>query len=445
MRSVSLAAWCLLLVAPVLAGASEAVPDTDGTPVHLATADGLAVRGTYWAAAGEGGPAVVLLHMYGSERSAWRPLVEPLRQRRVAVLAIDMRGHGESRVQNGVDLGPMVEQRSPRLFTSMHDDVLAAVTWLATEAGRDPKRIGLVGASVGCSVALHAAALHPEQVAAVLCLSPGRKYLGVDSLAHAADLAAGLPLMLVAHKDETEGAEEIADVVRAARHEVEGAAPVAVRVLEDEYPAGMGRDRSFFHGTETFGRVPLIEAWVAGWMARALGALPDEALLDGQVAVELEEGGAWERAGAVLSPEGATLRAYRVGPRLVFGGRTPSGAESIELGVDGRVGGARALALRIRLAPAPDELVPDGPGVLGVMTAGSMLPGDLAWTEPPVRVVFVRRGPFLSFEGEALLPFPAEGEPTLRLAWGLPAGDGLTCAPGVDLEDPATFSEVPGR
>lgn len=93
--------------------------------------------------------AVVLVHgkdgCRGSElRSSTRLLVDRLAARGFSVLAIDLRGHGESgsaRLTYGID-----ERR----------DVLGAIDWLLAR-GYAPGRIGVLGASMGGASAIGAA------------------------------------------------------------------------------------------------------------------------------------------------------------------------------------------------------------------------------------------------------------------------------------------------
>ena len=110
------------------------------------------------------------------------------------MLAIDLRGHGESAPK----LADRVVARDLGLFAAMHQDAIAAVRWLA----RKHKRVGIIGASVGCSVALDTARRYPREVAALLCMTPGKLYLGLGSVAHGERIPKAIPVALVAHRDE---------------------------------------------------------------------------------------------------------------------------------------------------------------------------------------------------------------------------------------------------
>src|SRR5437870_3687266 len=108
------------------APSARAAPDDAGKDVVVATKDGMKLAATLWPGSAPGGAGVVLLPMYKSDRSAWAPLVPHLRARGLAVLAIDLRGHGGSAKQGSVNLAPRVEKRDPKLFADMHQDAIAA-------------------------------------------------------------------------------------------------------------------------------------------------------------------------------------------------------------------------------------------------------------------------------------------------------------------------------
>jgi hypothetical protein len=76
----------------------DVAPPRDET-IAIAGVDGLMIQTTLKTPAGNAPfPGVVLLHMLGSNRAVWEEvgLQEQLLRRGYAVLAVDMRGHGES-------------------------------------------------------------------------------------------------------------------------------------------------------------------------------------------------------------------------------------------------------------------------------------------------------------------------------------------------------------
>jgi len=221
----------------------------DGEEVTFETYDGVVICADYYTSkpSKTGAPMVILLHMYASDRTAWRPLIKPLHKAGFAVLAIDMRGHGECA---SAEARRRVERRDPAVFKAMYDDVRAAYSWLADQDGVDRSRFALVGASVGCSVALRYAT-QDRSVDAIVCLSPGAHYLGLDSKADISKIK-GRKIWLVATDDlkEKEG--------------VEALAPLADDADTELFPGDA-------HGTRTFGQVPALGEKIADYLSRYVG------------------------------------------------------------------------------------------------------------------------------------------------------------------------------
>lgn len=103
--------------------------------------------GIYWKRDGiEDAPALVLLNSIGTDMDLWEPVLPHLRER-FALLRIDTRGHGASRVEPG-DL----------TLAMLADDVLAA----ADAAGFS--RFALAGVSLGGMIGMELALRAPERV-----------------------------------------------------------------------------------------------------------------------------------------------------------------------------------------------------------------------------------------------------------------------------------------
>jgi dienelactone hydrolase len=230
----------LIVLIPCLsaAGADEKKPQR----VSFKTADGVTIVGDYYAPvpqAGQKAPIAILLHMYPADRSSWQGFATNLSSVGFAALAIDMRGKGQSVEPAEMNLADRYEKRDSKLFQSMYEDVAAAYLWLRKQPDVDPSRLALVGASVGCSVALDYARRDPS-VDVVVCLSPGTNYMGVNSLAHVRAYG-DRPLLLAASEKERDAPEVLAKSV-----------PQAVVKI---YPMD-GRDVFGMHGTNLLAHVP---------------------------------------------------------------------------------------------------------------------------------------------------------------------------------------------
>jgi pimeloyl-ACP methyl ester carboxylesterase len=308
-----------LLVAP---SPARAAGEPAGQDVVLKTDDNMKLAATWWDEPHAGSAGVVLLHMYASDRAAWKPLVAHLRARGIEVIAVDLRGHGGSAKQGAIDHSGRVQKRDPKLFAEMHRDAIAAVRYLVKQGKCDSKRIALVGASVGCSVAIDTARRYPGETAAVACMTPGAAYLGLDSLEHAKTFPAGEPLLLLTHASEADGG---ANALSAA---VAGSSLVVYDTAKPKDAA----EENWAHGTKMFGRIPLVEQTLASFVAARTGSQQDDVVLDGVVDDEAKEGGAWRKATAVASKD-VEAWAYRVGRRIAFGGRVRGKAAALRVGV----------------------------------------------------------------------------------------------------------------
>lgn len=184
----------LTLHVPVMAQGGDRPEPVE---VTLEAADGLLLVGDYYAAAPQEGeeaaPAVLLLHMLGSARIMWRPLIPSLAEAGYAVLAVDMRGHGDTR---GARDWPLAEQ-----------DVQAWLDWLRAQEGIDPARLNVVGASIGANLALRGMANDPALITAV-ALSPGLDYYGVTT-EDALSVIGKRPVYLVTGQGDRSSAESV--------------------------------------------------------------------------------------------------------------------------------------------------------------------------------------------------------------------------------------------
>jgi alpha-beta hydrolase superfamily lysophospholipase len=136
-----------------------------GRPITFQSADGTTLSGEFFEAPNRPSPGVVLVHMLSRNKGDWHALPDRIRDAGITALTIDLRGHGGS-------------SGSASPLTAMVQDVRAAAQWLASRPGVRPDAIAIVGASLGASLALLAAAELP-QVRAVGALSPSLDYRGL--------------------------------------------------------------------------------------------------------------------------------------------------------------------------------------------------------------------------------------------------------------------------
>jgi dienelactone hydrolase len=329
MKAAMKTAWPLALVAAFALRGAAADDDVAGEDVRFATADGLTIAATWYPpAAGTPAPApvVVALPMYRHTRRSYASLVRPVTDRGMGLLALDLRGHGDSAKQGDADLSKRVDDRDPALFNAMHQDVEAAIAWLAKEKKTPKGKVALVGASVGCSVAIDTAVRAPEDVAAVACLTPGKDYLGVPTMDHVAKWPNGRPLLLVSCAGEIDGG---AGPILA---KLEGRGAEMKRV-EWAKPDETADERSL-HGTNMFGRVDGVEDNLADWLALH-AAFRRVDLGDGVVAVIGSLGGSLYVG--IETPAGSNVSTQSLAVRFGLGPVTDPWSKSETIAVGARL------------------------------------------------------------------------------------------------------------
>ncbi|MCD6404304.1 MAG: alpha/beta fold hydrolase [Planctomycetes bacterium] len=202
-----------LSVAAAAEGGSQTKPDKE--KVTLKTSDGVSISASFVKAGNDKSPAVVLLHMLSRTKEDWDPVLEEylLPRTEFSYLAIDLRGHGESTVQNGETLD--WENFSETDFNNMVRDVQAAVDYLRSRKDIDPDRIAIVGASIGANVAINYAAKDPK-IKAVALLSAGRNYKGVATFDAMREYG-NRPVFLAASKEDMPAGRNIRGLAKRAR------------------------------------------------------------------------------------------------------------------------------------------------------------------------------------------------------------------------------------
>lgn len=223
----------------VLAGLATAPASASaaGQALQLRSADGVTLAATVYPVDGDA-PAVVLVHMFTRTKEDWRPFAERLQASGMTALALDLRGHGAS---GGI----------PTPAPAMALDVQAAIGFLAGRSG--VRGIAVVGASLGASAAIMAAAESPV-VRGVALLSPASDYRGVR-IDTALRKYSARPMFLIASTEDPLAA-------RTVRGLVGGPTPVSVREQRLSLVAA--------HGTQILDRDPDVATALVDWLKRTV-------------------------------------------------------------------------------------------------------------------------------------------------------------------------------
>ena len=210
-----------------------------GRPVTFTAADGTTLSGEFFEASSRPSPAVVLVHMLSRNKGDWHGLPDRIRDAGITALTIDLRGHGSS-AGSASDLKAMVQ------------DVRAAAQWLASRPNVRPDGIAVVGASLGASLALLAAAELPL-VRAVGAVSPSLDYRGLRTDVSLIKRIGARPIWLAASTED----------------------PLALRTVRDFAAESSGPREQHLssvpaHGTRLLDRDDAAARALVDWLRRSL-------------------------------------------------------------------------------------------------------------------------------------------------------------------------------
>ena len=185
-------------------------------------------------------PVVILLHDLGGNKSDWLSATDTyvaLLERGYAVLAIDMRGHGQTPLPDARQVLELIDLELSFL------DVHAALVWLQSQSKVDVSRVAVVGSGSGGNVAYVSSGLFPELIKTSVSLSPGLwGAASLEPLVIGTGLESFEPrsiLFIVGDQDQIQAGDVILSYAEFARSlEAQTAEPKDVRVFPDSADHG---------------------------------------------------------------------------------------------------------------------------------------------------------------------------------------------------------------
>src|SRR3989338_11429544 len=160
--------------------------------IEFKTADGMSICASHWRGE-KGSSAVLLLHMMPADRSSWDEFADKLYASGFGVLAIDLRGHGES--EGGPD---GFRDFSDEDHQKSIEDVRAAIAFQVAEGH---SKFFVAGASIGANLALEYLS-ESERISAAVLLSAGLNYRGIETLPLVEKVRPEQGVLLAAAKDD---------------------------------------------------------------------------------------------------------------------------------------------------------------------------------------------------------------------------------------------------
>jgi pimeloyl-ACP methyl ester carboxylesterase len=207
-------------------------------------------------------PVVILLHDLGGDKQEWlntTNLFVSLLDSGYAVVAIDLRGHGQT---------PLPDNREVLLLEDLENsflDVHATLNWLLSQPGIDANRIAVIGTGSGGNVAYVSSGVFPQQIRTGVSLSPGLwEANSLGPLVIGSGLDPFNPrsmLFLVGGQDELQGPDIVLSYADFARNlEAATAEPKSLLIFQN----------SAAHGIDLYNSVSEVQNLLFLWLENNL-------------------------------------------------------------------------------------------------------------------------------------------------------------------------------
>lgn len=237
------AKWMLVLVAALTLGTANA--QTAPKVVDIKAADGIVLKGTYYAGSAPG-PGILMLHQCNADRKVYDALATDLAGKGFHVLAFDFRGFGES--QGDKVQGPAAQKMIAETWPG---DVDAAYQFLTSQPGTETHHTGVVGASCGVNQAVQLAIRHGD-VSSLVLLSGGTNPAGVQFLT----THKSVPVLTAASDDDGAGGMTLT---------MKG-----ITAFSDDSKSRMIRYETGGHGAAMFGPHPDLQQQIVEWFEQTV-------------------------------------------------------------------------------------------------------------------------------------------------------------------------------
>jgi pimeloyl-ACP methyl ester carboxylesterase len=155
--------------------------------------------------------AVLLVHDVGGTREALLPLASRLQKSGFAVLAIDLRGHGESATSE-FTWAKLDPEGQTKAWSAMPADVKAGVDFLGGQKGVMPTRVSMVSSGAGAGL-IARQAVRDERVRELVLIDPKAEMFGQSIVKDFQKLAGGIPTLLVVGKGDLSSGKRLIDAV----------------------------------------------------------------------------------------------------------------------------------------------------------------------------------------------------------------------------------------
>jgi len=213
--------------------------------VTFNTTDQVTIVGDYFQADLPIGHTILALHMMPADKSSWREFAQSATSAGYNLLAIDLRGHGQSAKQQNHQLD--YQKFTDEQHQDSIKDVEASIEYLRQQ-GTDIQRLSVIGASFGANLALQFLQANQDLFTGVL-ISPGLNYRGIETGKFAKTLSSSQSVLLIAGEQDTQTQKTI--------NQLPGLIPGKTTILT--YPTKA-------HGTNLFKEHPKLIIRILNWL-----------------------------------------------------------------------------------------------------------------------------------------------------------------------------------
>jgi pimeloyl-ACP methyl ester carboxylesterase len=175
MKKIILGFLCLIILGPIIVFyLQRSKAKMEVQKVSFVTKDGVTIVANYYPNK-SAKFAGILVHMRPKTKESFDDLAKFLQKQGYALLALDLRGHGESTesIKGKLDYNKFSEEEEKESI----NDLIAGSLFLEKEGYPKDKQF-LIGASIGANLSFQFLSENP-QVKAIVLLSPGLNYRGV--------------------------------------------------------------------------------------------------------------------------------------------------------------------------------------------------------------------------------------------------------------------------
>jgi pimeloyl-ACP methyl ester carboxylesterase len=169
--------------------------------VEIRTSDKIELEGSWYKPRRKGKQVagVLLIHDAGGNRAQMANLAERLQKLQMAVLTVDLRGHGGSKTEE-IDWLESTEEERTAHWVHAQKDVDAAVDWLLSRKEVHSARLCMVGHGAGCALVVRHMK-DDESAIGVVLLEPPMEAFGFNVKRDLVFLE-GLPTRIVGGRDQ---------------------------------------------------------------------------------------------------------------------------------------------------------------------------------------------------------------------------------------------------